>query len=609
MGLWLLCMTLAGGCKDATPSLQEELCHVVLEEGTGFQAAESARTVKKGEDLRFRLALEPGYLFESADYPDYTVSYGTKADVLELTVHEVKYSTVISVSVRKADLLIRYHANGGQWLQGKSGGQVREAAALSSHQRINTLAGADLLSREGYTLTGWNTEADGSGAHIGLGSRVWPEENLLLYAEWQKWTDASLFCYEAVQDQVIITGYDGAEEVLCIPARIEGKPVISVKEGAFFEASCRIAVIPPTMRNLEAGAFQNCAMEQLYLFDNIVSLNDYSFEGCENLRTLYVNAVEAPVYSGTYFDTFSDKYDRLVYLKEKKKIVLFSGSSTRFGYDSGMISEAFPEYEVVNMGVFAYTNAAPQLLLILPWMQEGDILLHAPEFDAAKRQFCTTNDLDAPFYCMMESNYDAIAQLDLRMVNKAFSALYAYLAGKEGMQERGYHWSAADFDEDGNPSDTKSYNEYGDYVLYRPDAATEEPVYGLEVAYTKEAFPKAYYLEPANAMYQKFLDKGVQVYVTYAPRNRKAVSKESTKEARAQLDRYLKEELIVPVISDLEKSLVSGTYLYKTDNHLSTEGVTIRTKQIIADLKAQKETEKLQEEQAVITENRNGPAK
>ena len=110
-------------------------------------------------------------------------------------------------------------------------------------------------------------------------------------------------------------------------------------------------------------------------------------------------------------------------------------------------------------------------------------------------------------------------------------------------------------------------------------------------------------------MYQKFLDKGVQVYVTYAPRNRKAVSKESTKEARAQLDRYLREELIVPVISDLEKSLVSGVYLYKTDNHLSTEGVTIRTKQIIADLKAQKETEKLQEEQAARTENRNGPAK
>lgn len=85
---------------------------------------------------------------------------------------------------------------------------------------------------------------------------------------------------------------------------------------------------------------------------------------------------------------FQDKYDRLLQLKDRKKIVLFSGSSTRFGYDSAMIDDAFEEYDVVNMGVFAYTSALPQLQLILECMQEGDILLHAPEFDTSSRQFC-----------------------------------------------------------------------------------------------------------------------------------------------------------------------------------------------------------------------------
>ena len=47
----------------------------------------------------------------------------------------------------------------------------------------------------------------------------------------------------------------------------------------------------------------------------------------------------------------------------------------------------------------------------------------------------------------------------------------------------------------------------------------------------------------------------------------------------------------MPVISEIEDSLVSGTYLYGTDNHLSTEGVALRTRQIIRDLKAQMEQE------------------
>ena len=97
-----------------------------------------------------------------------------------------------------------------------------------------------------------------------------------------------------------------------------------------------------------------------------------------------------------------------------KKIVLFSGSSTRFGYDREMIDRAFPDYEVVNMGVFAYSPALPQLELIRSCMKEGDILLDSPEFDAANRQFCYQKELDYATFAMMESNYDAFAGLDLR---------------------------------------------------------------------------------------------------------------------------------------------------------------------------------------------------
>ena len=111
-------------------------------------------------------------------------------------------------------------------------------------------------------------------------------------------------------------------------------------------------------------------------------------------------------------------------MKDKKKIVLFSGSSTRFGYDSEMIDQAFPDYEVVNMGVFAYSPALPQLELIRSCMKEGDVLLDSPEFDAANRQFCYQKELDYATFAMMESDYDVFAQLDLREYKQIFHCFY-----------------------------------------------------------------------------------------------------------------------------------------------------------------------------------------
>lgn len=135
-------------------------------------------------------------------------------------------------------------------------------------------------------------------------------------------------------------------------------------------------ILPGTLYTLEDGAFRDCALSTPYLFDNIRTIGDPAFEGCENLSTLHLNAIKAPVYNGTYFDTFQDKFDRLLSLKTQRKIVLFAGSSVHFGFDSAALDEAFPEYEIVNMGVFAYTSAKPQMELILSCMKEGDILLH-----------------------------------------------------------------------------------------------------------------------------------------------------------------------------------------------------------------------------------------
>lgn len=583
--LWaaaFFCALLAGCAARTDNSPDVPACRLVIEQSAAFTAESLTAEVPAGQNAVFTLHPAEGFTLLGADYEGAQLE--RKADgSVTLTLPNVRYSVSVRVEAEQTGAALYYHANGGQRLDGGDAGEwLEQPAAQELSGRSNTSQGTELFAREGFTLIGWNTAPDGSGTAIGLGSRA--EAGAHLYAQWAQWIDAEEFAYTVSAHAVTITGWSGTEKKLVVPAEIDGLPVTVIAAGAFADAPCERVILPDTLRRVEPDAFAGSAVEEVTLFDSLSDITDYAFRGCGALRTLHINAASAPVYDANYFASFADKFDRLQSLSGKK-LVLFSGSSARFGYDSAALSAAFPDYGVVNMGVFAYTNAVPQLLLILRHMDAGDLLLLSPEFDAAKRQFCTTDVMDAEFFCMMEANYDMAAQLDLRQVSGTFSALGEYLKLRAQLTPGSYSLSPADFDEDGAPVETPSYNEYGDYILYRPNADTDEPIYGLEVEYTVRALPKDYYLVPFNAMCARFSQKGVRVLVTYSPRNSLAVSQDSTPQAIEELDAYLRANLDVPVITKLSDSLLPGRYFYGTDNHLSTEGVALRTQQVIEALK------------------------
>lgn len=576
--LLALCLLAACASAPAQPAAQ---CRIVLESSPAFTATAQTAAVAPGSTVTFTLTPADGYTLTGADYPGAALTR-TGAGYT-LTLPDVRYSTAVAVTAEKSDTALYYNDNlGGDWV---------EVPVTPSHARLNTAIDGELFTRPGYTLMGWNTAPDGSGQAVGLGSRTAPGTRL--YAQWAQQNAAAEFTYTVENNAAAITAWQSGGDTLVIPDTLGGVPVVEIAAGAFADAPCRTVIFPDTLRRVQPGAFTGSAVERVTLFDNLQQISDYAFENCTNLRTLYINAATAPVYSGSYYATFADKYDRLLSLADTQKIVLFSGSSARFGYDSAAIDAALPHYAVVNMGVFAYTNALPQLELIRALMRPGDLLLLSPEFDAAKRQFCTTNAFDDDFFCMAEANYDIAAQLDLQQYSGVFSALGSYLQTRAGMTARTYSLSPSDLDEDGNAVDTPSYNEYGDYILYRPDAADDTPIYGLPVDYTTAAFPYDAYIAPANAEFGRFAADGVRVYLTYSPRNSRAVSADSTPEAVAALDEYFRENLDVTFLTPLQNSLLPGHLFYGTDNHLSTNGVSLRTAQVIAALTDQLQNEGL----------------
>ena len=477
---------------------------------------------------------------------------------------------------------IHYEGNGGT-LKSWDGDSI-DLPMDNAHLRVNTAQGTRYFQREGYVLTGWNTAPDGSGQHIGLGSRTERREGATFYAQWAEASPETDFLYEVRDGQVHITGYLGDGGSCVVPETMVGLPVRGICEGAFREAEFTTLVLPGSLYTIETGAFSRCAVQEVYLFDSLREVCDDSFADCRALTTLHVNANLSPVYSGSYFDTFPDKYDWLLSIRDQRKIVLFSGSSGRYGYDSPAIRAAFPDYQAANMGVYAYTNALPQLDLIRGLMKEGDILLSAPEFDAAAEQFCASSRLDAHFWAMMESNYDAAAELDLREYTGVFDSFGQYQANRSGMAGRNYGESPASYDDDGNRYAFPTYNQYGDLILPRPNSDRDERLRSNIANYTVDNVPPEY-VERLNGVYRTFLEKGVAVYFTYTPRNRQSLTEGSTPAARQALHAYLTAGLCVPVISEIEDSLFSGVYFYLIDSHLSSEGAALRTRRVIEDLR------------------------
>lgn len=478
---------------------------------------------------------------------------------------------------------VLYLANGGQLRHGDGDCVVR--AMDSAHLRFNTLQGASYFERSGYVLLGWNTAPDGSGKRIGLGSRTEKREGLILYAEWAAASPAEDFVYEIRDGEAWILSWLGGDGTCVIPETLDGAPLRRICAGAFSGAALDELVLPSSLRCIEDGAFTDCMILDLTLYDSLRELSEASFSDCAGPRTLHVNAAVSPVYSGSYYDTFSDKYDWLLSIRDQQKIVLASGSSGRYGYDSPMLRRAFPDYEVANMGVYAWSNMRPQLELVRALMQPGDILLSAPEFDAVETQFCATDRLDAHFWAMMESNYDAVAALELDGYTEIWASFAAYQRIRGGMPGKSYSLSPANYDDDGNYYAFPTYNRYGDFVLPRENAERDE-LHRRNIAdYTVDSFP-AEAIESLNAVYRSFLDEGITVYFSYTPRNRSSLTEASTPEARAALHEYLCASLSVPVISEMEDYLLSGVYFWQIDSHTSSEGAAIRTERLIEDLKA-----------------------
>ena len=63
----LLIVTGLIGCKQKEPE-KEQLCHIVMEKGDGYQVTDPVRTIKSGSDVSFTVTLDNNWQLLGTDY-------------------------------------------------------------------------------------------------------------------------------------------------------------------------------------------------------------------------------------------------------------------------------------------------------------------------------------------------------------------------------------------------------------------------------------------------------------------------------------------------------------------------------------------------------------
>ena len=554
--------------KDAWDSSLVQVC---LEQGEGFVAKAHVQQTEREGDVVFQVWLQEDYEIIGCSYPDYTVSQADDGFTL-LTLKNVRYADRVTLTCQIPSSVILYDPNGGCFVESGSTTPLRVAYGPSVHPRINTLSGADKLRRAGYVMTGWNTAPDGSGQHIGLGSRITAEKDaeIVLYAEWAQETPQEQFAWQETEDGIRLTACLETDDAsLVIPEEIDGKPVTAIAAGFAKDLSLQRLVIPDTVLRIEEGAFDNCAIEHIYFFDTLRQVSDAAF-AASRPRYWHIGAVMAPRYQGiSDIASFADKMDLLLLHQDEQKLLLFSGCSMNYGMDSSILAEAFPEYTVLNLGAVGGTNTQFQFACILPYVRSGDVFIHAPE-QASPYQLMTQTNCENRMFIAVEGNFDLLAQVDMTTLGEgAFDCFQAFNANRALME-------AGTYEDQFIP-----LNSYGDNVQHRAasDHGRFDEAYGLLTELlTGEA------MDRLADCYDSLRAAGARVYLSYAPISALCCEEPGQIEAFAAQWEQGMLERGYETISDLNDYVMEARYFYDADYHLTTEGAGLRARQLTGDL-------------------------
>ena len=449
----------------------------------------------------------------------------------------------------------------------------------SANVYINLPVNNGKIKRNGYTLIGYNTKADGTGKSYGLGEMIiMPEEDMELYAMWIKNTKKSYFDYTVKNGVVVINGVSGAADTvkkLCIPPTIDGKKVVAIGEGAFAGINTiEEVIIPIGMETIGKNAFSGCKnLTTVYLPETLTDMDSTAFSDCNKFTRLRIMPSLARAYDYDYDAILADKYMRLKY-STGKRIILVGGSNLTFGINSAMIKERFSDYDVINFSGSYHYGVVTPFELIKANVREDDIVIFIPEYYnttyGEKEPESITN------WQYIESNYAILEDINIQNTPVLLEKYVTYLIRKRELLPEKLKNTDSVYVRSG-------INEYGDLTIYRKHRAKLDMVIPRTDIITDAG------MDRYNNMCRELTEKGVTCLFSFPSVHGgdeyKDYLEEETKEFMTLLESKL-DSRYCTIISKCTDYAFDVSLFYDNRYHLTLEGAKKRTKVLIRDLEA-----------------------
>lgn len=286
-------------------------------------------------------------------------------------------------------------------------------------------------------------------------------------------------------------------------------------------------------------------------------------------------------YSQTYYGELYNMYVRLKET-EGRKIVIIGNSNVAFGVDSllfeQLINTSDEQYTVCNFGLYGSLGTRMMLDLSRNFIGEGDIVIFVPEIsEQSLSQYFSAQEA----WYALDGGMEMFFSLPSDLRGSLSGAFFGYTAEKYALYKQGKEaqpsgiYAKSSFD---NRCDLKNYSrEYN----VMPGGVDSNNIVTLKTSLYAQDFID--YVNEYCACVQK---KGAAMYYSFPPMSNNSVADMSEQTLEKFTD-FVVRNFDFPVISDISDYLMDGEWFYDSVFHLNSSGMTVRTVQLVNDLKNQ----------------------
>ena len=273
----------------------------------------------------------------------------------------------------------------------------------------------------------------------------------------------------------------------------------------------------------------------------------------------------------TFLGELSEKYDRLRGAGENK-VVLIGGSNLAFGIDSAAMESVIGR-PVVNFGLYATLGTKVMLDMSKSGLKSGDVVVICPEIDPQTLSLYYNAEA---MWQACDSDMSLIFRIGADNIGDMAGGYWDYIISKMRYAESG------GIDVTGVYAKS-SFNEYGDIVYERP---YNQMALGYDpnkmISLTSDIFSEDF-IDYVNEYITWAKLHGVDVYFSFPPMNRDAVTTYEEEEIRA-FYQFIYDSLDCEIISDIRGYILDAGYFYDSNFHLNDAGVPIRSMQLANDI-------------------------